>query len=73
MPISGDEAAKLCKSAAYIELPITSIHAAATEALPLHHADPFESILVAQAESESMRLVTHDRMLPQYGDAVLLV
>jgi len=73
MPISGDEAAKLCRSAGYIELPIASIHAAATEALPLHHADPFDRILVAQAESEPMCLVTHDRMLPQYGDTVLLV
>jgi PIN domain nuclease of toxin-antitoxin system len=73
MPVSGDEAAKLCRRAGYIELPITSIHAAATEALPFHHADPFDRILVAQAKSEPMRLVTHDHILPQYGDTVLLV
>ncbi|MDP6522796.1 MAG: type II toxin-antitoxin system VapC family toxin [Kiritimatiellia bacterium] len=73
MPVSGDEAANLCRSAGYIELPVTSIHAATTEALPLHHSDPFDRILVAQAKSEPMHLVTHDRMLPQYGDSILLV
>ncbi len=73
MPVSGDEAARLCRCAGYIELPFTSIHAAATEALPLHHADPFDRMLVAQARSEPMRLVTHDRMLPRYGDSILQV
>jgi len=73
MPISGADAATLCKRAGYIELPISSIHAAATEDLPLHHADPFDRALVAQAKSEPMRLLTHDRMLPQYGEGILLV
>jgi len=73
MPVSGEQAGKLCKSAGYIELPISSIHAAATESLPLHHADPFDRILVAQAIAEPMRLVTHDSMLAQYGDMVLQV
>ena len=73
MPVSGDEAAKLCRTAGYIELPVTSIHTATTEALPLHHTDPFDRILVAQAKSEPMRLVTHDRILPKYGDGILLV
>ena len=73
MPVSGDEAARLCRSAGYLELPVTSTHAAATEALPLHHADPFDRILVAQAKSEPMRLITHDPMLPQYGESILPV
>ena len=73
MPVSAEEAAKLCKQAGYIELSITSVHTAATEALPLHHADPFDRILVAQAKSEPMHLLTHDRLLPQYGDGILFV
>ena len=73
MPVSGDEAAKLCRRAGYTELPVTSIHAGATEALPLHHADPFDRVLVAQAKSEPMRLLTHDQVLPQYGEDVLFV
>lgn len=73
MPVSGEEAAKLCKRAGYTEIPVTSIHAAATERLPLHHADPFDRVLVAQAKSEPMRLLTHDRILQQYGDDILFV
>ncbi|MCK5804343.1 MAG: hypothetical protein KAI66_16010 [Lentisphaeria bacterium] len=47
---------------------MTAAHAAATEQLPLHHADPFDRILIAQAFSEPLHLLTHDRTLLQYGD-----
>ncbi len=73
MPVSGEAAAELCRRAGYIELHVTSAHAAATETLPPHHADPFDRILVAQAKSEPMHLLTHDRVLPQYGDCVVPV
>jgi PIN domain nuclease of toxin-antitoxin system len=35
--------------------------------------DPFDRILIAQAKTESLRLLSHDRMLAQYGDPVLAV
>jgi PIN domain nuclease of toxin-antitoxin system len=70
MPVSGAEAAKLFREAGYIELPVTALHAAATENLPAHHADPFDRILVAQAMQEPLRLLTHDRQLISYGDWV---
>ena len=54
------------------ELPISSQHAAAVADLPDHHRDPFDRILVAQALVEPMRLLTHDRTLASYGDAILL-
>jgi PIN domain nuclease of toxin-antitoxin system len=73
MPVSGVEAAKLFLEAGYQELPVTSIHAAATEQLPPHHEDPFDRILVAQALSEPLRLLTHDRQLPAYGECVEFV
>ncbi|MBN1676295.1 MAG: type II toxin-antitoxin system VapC family toxin [Kiritimatiellae bacterium] len=73
MPISGKEAEQLFGEAGYWELPITAAHAAATEALPPHHNDPFDRILVAQAISEPLRLLTHDSILLRYGDAVDLV
>jgi PIN domain nuclease of toxin-antitoxin system len=56
----------------FVELPITSQHAAAVADLPDHHRDPFDRILVAQALVEPMRLLTHDRALAGYGDAILL-
>lgn len=66
IPVSGKEAASLFAEAGYIELPVSAAHAAATEALPMHHADPFDRLLVAQACHEPLRLLTHDRQLLAY-------
>ena len=38
--------------------------------LPLHHTDPFDRLLLAQAFSEPLRFVTADRVLSAYGGAV---
>ena len=40
--------------------------------LPPHHGDPFDRLLVAQALTEPMRLLTHDRQIAQYSDTVIL-
>jgi PIN domain nuclease of toxin-antitoxin system len=50
----------------YTELPITSEHALAVDALPPIHRDPFDRILVAQAAAEGMVLVTADPAVLQY-------
>lgn len=50
----------------YIELPITSQHAIATAHLPPIHKDPFDRLLVAQAESEGVLLLTSDRIVARY-------
>jgi PIN domain nuclease of toxin-antitoxin system len=42
-------------------------HALAVRALPPHHADPFDRMLVAQAEAEGMTLVTADTVFERYG------
>ena len=68
-----DEARKLFLEAGYRELSVTSFHAAAVEILPPIHADPFDRILVAQAQTEGMNLLTHDRIIPDYGDFVVKV
>jgi PIN domain nuclease of toxin-antitoxin system len=52
------------------ELPVTARHAAAVAKLPLHHADPFDRMLIAQAFLEPLRLVTADKALVAYGGAV---
>lgn len=52
-------------------LPITLAHARAAGALPAHHADPFDRMLVAQARSEDLTLVSSDRLLRQYPVAFL--
>lgn len=50
---------------------MTFPHAVAAGSLPLIHRDPFDRLLVGQAQVERMTLVTRDRMLPRYGVPVL--
>lgn len=54
----------------FIELPVLARHAAAVTALPPHHRDPFDRLLIAQAIHEPMRLLTADRLLTKYSDVV---
>jgi PIN domain nuclease of toxin-antitoxin system len=49
------------------EQPITLRHARAAGLLPPHHQDPFDRMLVAQAQLEGLTLVTRDRKLAAYG------
>jgi PIN domain nuclease of toxin-antitoxin system len=51
----------------YEELPVTSEHALALRLLPALHRDPFDRILLAQAHSEGLTLLTADRDLAAYG------
>ncbi|WP_324293069.1 MULTISPECIES: type II toxin-antitoxin system VapC family toxin [Sorangium] len=54
-----------------IELPVTARHAISSAALPYHHRDPFERILVAQALCEGAALVTVDELLTRYSATLL--
>ena len=54
----------------YRELPVTSEHAMAIHDLPLLHKDPFDRILVAQARTEAMLLLTSDTLVASYGEGV---
>lgn len=50
----------------YLELPITSAHAAAVRDLPPIHKDPFDRMLIAQASVERITLLTTDRKVAKY-------
>lgn len=54
----------------YRELPIEGRHCLTLAALPAHHADPFDRMLVAQAISEGMVLMTADDKVARYGGPV---
>jgi PIN domain nuclease of toxin-antitoxin system len=56
-----------------IELPVAIRHGEAVRSLPLHHRDPFDRLLVAQAMLEGLTLVTGDHVLLQYGIPILMV
>jgi PIN domain nuclease of toxin-antitoxin system len=51
----------------FTPLDITTEHALAVEGLPPHHADPFDRMLVAQAQVEKLTLVTRDERLLSYA------
>jgi PIN domain nuclease of toxin-antitoxin system len=57
----------------YGELPIGSEHVVAIESLPALHKDPFDRILIAQAQVEGITLLTSDSMVASYPGAVRLV
>lgn len=55
------------------ELPISHEHAAKVRLLPYLHRDPFDRMLVAQAVSESLKLLTADRLLASYSNLVEVI
>ena len=71
MPVSGADAARYFRDSGYRFLPVDVDHALAVESLPAHHQDPFDRILVAQALTEPMRLMTHDPVVARYSDTII--
>lgn len=57
--------------AGFEPLSISAEHAWAAGALPLHHRDPFDRMLVAQAQLEGLTIVTADSQLAAYQVAIL--
>jgi PIN domain nuclease of toxin-antitoxin system len=55
------------------ELRVTHAHAIAAGRLPVHHRDPFDRMLVAQAKTEGLTLVTRDADIQQYDVDLLIV
>ena len=50
----------------YAELPVTGAHAIIVDRLPSIHKDPFDRILIAQAQVEGMTLLTADEVVGRY-------
>jgi PIN domain nuclease of toxin-antitoxin system len=55
------------------ELPVLSKHALLVANLPMHHADPFDRLFIAQAISEQLHFLTADAQLKPYSERVILV
>ena len=73
MPMTGKEAARLFREAGFRELKPDAAQCAAVEDLSPIHADPFDRLLIAQAKSMDMKLITHDHLIAGYGDVALVV
>ena len=57
----------------YEEVAVSADHALAVEVLPPLHKDPFDRILIAQARTEGMLLMTADCQVSLYGDGIMTV
>jgi PIN domain nuclease of toxin-antitoxin system len=57
--------------AGLVVLPVEWSHAAAIETLPHHHGDPFDRLIVAQAQAEGLHVVTRDAVFRDYGVRVI--
>lgn len=55
----------------FVELPLTAVHAGRVAELPLLHRDPFDRMLVAQAQVEAVPLVTMDEAVRRYDVTTL--
>lgn len=65
--------AERVRDAGFAEMPVRSLHAITAGRLPLIHKDPFDRMLVAQAQCEDLTLVTRDAHIQKYDVPVLAV
>lgn len=61
---------QLALQTGFMELPIASSHCYAVARMPWHHRDPFDRLLIAQAQSLPAYLLTTDGVLEQYSELV---
>ena len=54
-------------------LSITVDHAYAAGNLPMHHRDPFDRMIIAQAKLEGLKVITHDTIFKKYDVAILAI
>lgn len=66
-----DKLHELLVANGFEELTVTSRHVKLVEELPVYHKDPFDRLLIAQALSENLNLVTQDSKILQYDVSVL--
>lgn len=55
----------------FVELPIHGVDALAAGALPLHHGDPFDRMLIAQAQLKGCSVLTRDRAFGAYNVSLI--
>ena len=65
--VAPDDLAGSVDEKGFTHLPLTFHHAEQAGRLPMHHRDPFDRFLVAQAQGEGLVLVTRDARIPLYG------
>lgn len=77
MPVPEEAFVGLCQKTGFVQLPIKTNHIFLLKTLerPIavpKHNDPFDRILLAQAKYEKLKLITHDSLLPHYGEDCIM-
>ena len=73
MAMTSERAKELALKMGFIELPVRSRHGVDIAKLPDIHGDPFDRMLVTQARSDGMLLISHDDKVIAYGESVVKV
>jgi len=73
MPLPSRNIVQDIKAQGFAWLNITPYHAQAVLELAHHHKDPFDRLLIAQAQCEAMRIVTYDSLFTEYLADTILV
>lgn len=73
MPVSEDEFLVYCENAGFNQIPLNQTHISTLKTLNLKnpdnpHKDPFDNMLLSQAKSEGMTLLTHDTSFSAYNE-----
>ncbi|MFE6914899.1 type II toxin-antitoxin system VapC family toxin [Streptomyces rubiginosohelvolus] len=68
----GDLAERV-RDLAFPSIPVTAAHGVRAGRLPLVHEDPFDRLLIAQAQAHRLALVTRNALIPQYDVTVMRV
>lgn len=77
MPVSEKEFVDLCDQTGFIRLSVKVNHIYLVKTLirpndaPKHN-DPFDRMLLAQAKYEGLKLITHDSLIPYYGESCVI-
>jgi PIN domain nuclease of toxin-antitoxin system len=73
MPVSAAAVPGHFQCSGFTIVPVTASHVLTLEALPRHHDDPFDRLLIATAHAAPDRLPTADARLGPYGAMVTVV
>ncbi|MEC4020632.1 type II toxin-antitoxin system VapC family toxin [Streptomyces sp. H27-D2] len=68
-----EDLAERVRDSQFTPLPITAGHGVRAGRLPMHHRDPFDRLLIDQAQTEGLTLLTRDKWIPQYDVQVMAV
>ena len=74
---SGKELSEFCRKAGFLPVEMCDKHVLALETIKREdgappHNDPFDRMLLAQAIAENMHFITHDSLIPYYGEKCVI-